>query len=48
MKSKIGVLFSRVDFVQAKTAIYQDQTMAAIRDSQEKTEAATSSIRAEL
>jgi flagellar biosynthesis/type III secretory pathway M-ring protein FliF/YscJ len=48
MKSVTGVLGCRMHFVQAKTAMYQDETTTAIRSSQEKTESALNSIRTEL
>jgi hypothetical protein len=48
LKLKLGVLIFRVDFVQVKTAIYQDETVAVIRINQEKTEAAIKSIWVEL
>jgi hypothetical protein len=39
IKPKLGILIW-MDFVQAKTAIYQDETTAAIKSSLEKMEAA--------
>jgi cytochrome c556 len=48
MKPKTGVLVSRMDFVQATTTTYQDETMAAIRSSKEMTKAAMNSFRAKL
>jgi hypothetical protein len=48
MISKIGVLVPWMDFVQAKAAIYEDETTAAIRSCQEKTEAAMNCSQAEL
>jgi hypothetical protein len=44
IKSKLGVLILRMDFIQVKPAIYQDEIMAVIRSSQEKMEAAINSI----
>jgi hypothetical protein len=45
MKDRIGALASRMDSTQFKTAIYQDETTAAIRSSDGKTVAAVNTIR---
>jgi hypothetical protein len=39
IESKLGVLLLPMNFVQVKTAIYQDETMAVIRSNQENAEA---------
>jgi predicted ABC-type ATPase len=45
MKCRIGAFISRMDSTSSETAIYQDETTAAIRSSEEKTVAVVNTIR---